>query len=173
MRVTECLKILGLIEDSWRDEHAMDRGTAVHAATAYDDEGDLDERSVTAEIAPYLAGYRKWRREMPCEVVGKPETTVTNEALGIHGTLDRCIKLNGATYIVDIKTGAPAPWHRWQIALYRLLWALQEKQPTPLGAALYLANDGTYRWAEYTDRKDPDRARALVIAAHIVKECKS
>lgn len=171
MRVTELLKSVGLIDDSRRDERAMERGTAVHMATAFDDEGDLDEQSVTAEVAPYLDGYRKWRREMGAEIVGKPEQKVADLALGIEGTLDRLVKFNGNLYVVDLKTGSPAPWHRWQVALYRLLWALQEKQPTPLGAALYLDGDSSYKWVEFVDRKDPDRARALIIAAQILREC--
>jgi hypothetical protein len=167
---------LGLIDDSWRDEHAMDRGTAVHLATQFYDEGDLDEASVSAEVRPYLDAYRKWRREMPeFEIARKPELKVANPGLDITGTLDRIVAKpkNNWLIVVDIKTGAPAPWHRWQIALYRLLYALQEGGGTPLGAALYLSADGTYKWIEYKDRTDPDRARALIAAAHIKKECES
>jgi RecB family exonuclease len=107
-------------------------------------------------------------------LVEKPEYKLENEALGLRGTADRVMEAgNHWRYIIDIKTGSPAPWHRWQIALYRLLYSLQHKYGTPLGAALYLSSDGTYRYVEHKDRKDPDRARALVTAAHILKECRA
>ena len=58
---------LGLQTDYELMERKRQIGTAVHIATQLDDEGYLVEASVDPLVAPYLAGWRKFRSEMAPE----------------------------------------------------------------------------------------------------------
>lgn len=119
-RVTEIIAAAGLMP-KWNggDPYAaMERGTAVHLATAYDDEGDLDEASITPEIWPYIEAYRRFRQESGVHILAI-EREVRDETVGYVGHYDRLVRFNGADWVLDLKTGAPAPWHAIQLAAYR------------------------------------------------------
>lgn len=171
LRVTQILKTCGLIDDEWSSEEAMLRGTYVHEACALDNAGRLNDETLDPIIAPYVQSYRVWLVEMEPELLATEEE-VRYEAMGYLGHLDLRIRLRGRHIVVDLKTGGPAPWHRFQLALYALAWAAQNpEQPLPGRAALYLSKDGARpTFVEFTDRKDFDRAKALVTVAYIKQE---
>ena len=81
LRVTQAIKLCGLIDAAWSDQYAMDRGTAIHEATALDDKGDLDESTVDPAVKPYLDGWRLFRREMEPQFL-TIEEKVRNEPMG-------------------------------------------------------------------------------------------
>jgi len=61
--VTTILKAEGFIDTTWFDDWNRDKGTAVHLACHYDDQGCLDEDTIDPVIVPYLDGWRKFKRE--------------------------------------------------------------------------------------------------------------
>jgi hypothetical protein len=120
VHVTEAIRLAGLMGDtSHFNDYARDRGTAVHLLTQLDDEGDLDESSVDPALAPYLVGWRKFKAEF------KPKWSMIEASLEHHaypfcGRLDRFGTLApGFLSVVDIKSGAKAPWHRVQLSAYQ------------------------------------------------------
>ncbi len=168
MRVTECLKLLGFLDDMWSTQDALDRGTALHLLAQFDNEGTLDPESVDDRLLPKLEGWRKFKREKRVRVI-ESEFKVDFEALGMTGTPDCLIEMDGQIWIADIKSGATSGWHRWQVALYALLWSLKTGKATPKRCVVYL-HENDYRLTLFEDRRDVERAKALITAAHIRKE---
>jgi len=166
VRCTEILKVLGFIDDTWLTEEGRDKGSAIHLLTELDDQNDLLESSVDPRLAPKLEGWRKFKREKKPEMLGIELKVEFGDATG---TLDRLCKIDGVLYILDLKSGQTAGWHRWQVAIYALLWATMTGNPYPRRAVVYL-RDGDYRWEQFEDRRDPERAKALITAAHIKQE---
>ena len=116
MRVTEALTLAGLIDPTWYAAGAAQRGTAVHAATALDDLGDLDETSVDPIVAPYLESWRKLRDQMGWKF-RRSEIEVELRRGTLVGHVDRLF----GNVVLDVKSGSPEPWHAIQTALYASL----------------------------------------------------
>jgi hypothetical protein len=95
----------------------MDRGTALHVATEYDDEGTLDESSVDPNAAPHLCGWRRFKRESGIEILAREQFFYCDD-LDYAGQIDVDCALNGVTGILDIKTGQRYRWHAVQLAAY-------------------------------------------------------
>jgi len=142
--VTRILQLCGFIDDRWYTEYGRWRGSAVHRATHYFDEGDIDRRTLDPVIKPFVADWKAFReatRFMPVEI----EQPVFEPTYGYCGTPDRIgffalsdlakffswekVKgLLGKTepaaepnVIVDIKAypGGQVPWWvRYQLAGY-------------------------------------------------------
>lgn len=155
--VTELLKDVGLIDSTFFNHYAAQRGTAVHSACHYLDENDLDRSTVSDEIAPYLEGYEKFKKEsgMTFDIIEKP---LYSSVYRLKGRPDR---VNTKPAIVlDLKTGIPQEWHKWQLALYHILAFPASVIGKRFG--LYLNNNGGYRLEEYRDRHDFNVASAAV-----------
>lgn len=80
-------------------------GTAVHKACELDDLGDLEEALLDPALAPYLAGWRKFRREHASEwdLIEQP---LFNPSLRYAGTPDRIGRVDGVLAVVDIKSSS-------------------------------------------------------------------
>lgn len=123
-------------------EAKADLGRRIHAATEFDDDGDLDEASVEADVAPYLAAYRRFRAESGAQVVAN-ERMVYEPIYRYAGTLDRVMVIDRAKWLIDIKSCVTTPLSAGpQTAAY--LRALQDPTVQRRGA-LRLRPDGTYR----------------------------
>jgi len=134
-------------------EFALKRGSAVHLAAQYDDEGLLDEGSVGPFITPYLGAYRRFRRESGFE----PEfieQMVYSERYDFAGMLDRIGRLNARRILLDIKSGDPEGWHALQLAGYELGAEECLGLPGLPRFGLYLRRDGSYRLLPYTSPLD-------------------
>jgi hypothetical protein len=167
LRVTEALTLAGLVDAQWFTEASSARGTAVHAACALDDAGDLDESTVHPAVAPYLSGWRRFRAEMQPEIL-TIEEGVRHEPYRYRGTLDRRMKLRGIEGVGDIKTGAPLASHPIQLAAYALTF------DRPLARwGIYLREDGSYRIEECRDRRDFDVWKAVITVANFIQEHKA
>lgn len=172
MRVSAWLDLVGLKKGWIPDQFYFQRGTDVHSAAEMDDLGFPSAAEEQEYIRPYLDGWRKFKAEMKPEIL--PGKGISDLAIEEHlesatydltGTCDRRVVLRGHR-VLEIKCGEPAPWHRWQVALYRLLWSLQNAgQATPLGVAVYLDGKGNFKIpkeAWFDDRRDVERAKSII-----------
>lgn len=119
--VTQILEGVGIIDyshiPSSTREMALERGRIVHRVTQLDDEGDLDESTVDEAIVPYLGSWRRFRADtgfVPNEV----ERRGHHQRFRYAGTRDRVGPMNGAAWLVDIKTNDAPEWVRMQTAAY-------------------------------------------------------
>lgn len=132
-------------------EAKRELGRQVHYACQLDDEGDLDEDSVTEEIEPYLQAWRLFLRESGAKVLHN-ERRVFEPMLQYAGTLDNVLLLNGHKWLVDKKTAIAVPMAAGpQTAAY--LRALGDTSVTHR-AAVRLRPDGTYRFDPLTGTDD-------------------
>ena len=115
--VTEILKSVGLIETTFYTEEARRRGSAVHSACEYWDQGDLDEDSVDPAIAGYLQSYIKFRQVSGFQDPEWIEMPLMSKCGSYAGTPDRVL-ISRPRILLDIKTGPHQYWHKWQGALY-------------------------------------------------------
>jgi len=120
--VTTVIRESGMMDGAeFFTESARLRGTAVHAACHYLDEGDLDES--WAERNEQLAGYlRAWQR-FKVEARFQPKLIEhrVSSPLGYAGTLDRTGILGASEVVnalIDLKTGPHQRWHAIQSAAY-------------------------------------------------------
>lgn len=132
-------------------EAAKERGTNVHLATQYFDEGDLDEATVSAQVRPYLEGWKRF--VLDCEPNWRAiEQPLYHPGLRYAGTPDRFgeITLKGQRIDcqVDIKTALDA----------HPVWSVQTMAynhaagcPNARRFTCQLRPDGTYRLLEWAD----------------------
>jgi hypothetical protein len=133
--LTSTIQEAGLIRSS--GSYYMDRGSKIHLATQYWDEGVLDEETVDPQIQGYLDSWKQFRKDQhytPIEI----EYKISNPILLVASTVDRIP-------LLDIKSGGPEPWHILQIAfqwktLLDTFWDMQEYLKTPMD--VYLDPDG-------------------------------
>ena len=144
--VTQVIRAAGLMGDtSHYTDEARDRGTAIHLALEYFDQGNLDEDALDPMLRPYLDAYRCFCRDY------QPTWTLVeamryDSTLRYAGTIDRAGRLKGEKYpyVVDIKSGGPASWHGIQTAAYKLLVRADLDSPIVARAGLYVKPDGRY-----------------------------
>jgi len=92
--VTTILKAEGFINTAYYDDWSRDRGSMIHLATAYDDQGELDEETLDPVIIPYLEAWRRFRKEsgfIPEQI----EPPMMSTAYKYAGTPDRIGDLPG------------------------------------------------------------------------------
>lgn len=162
--VTTVLKETRMIDYSMIPQDVLQaaaaRGTAVHQALAYLDDGELDEDSLDPELTGYLIAYQRFSVEAgftPTLV----EHRVWNRQWMYAGTLDRTGTIGAALVILDFKTGLVLPGHALQLAAY--LMCLPEPRRFRR-IALKLSGDGSYRVHEFPG-KDLRRDFDLFLAA--------
>jgi len=162
--VTARLTAAGLVDTTYYTADGCARGHQVHRATLDVDLGTFDPANWPADVLSRVRGYRLflddyrprwWRREQP---VASPRyaTGGTPDAVGYLTDAPRHLT------VIDVKGGAPAPWHALQTACYALLL----EAPTARRFALYLLDTGTYRLVPHRSAVDIARAERLMIANH-------
>ncbi len=156
--VTQILRAAGLIDDQWFTDESCIRGSYVAKATHYYDQGDLAVETVDPIIKPYLDAWIRFREESKIEVLASEER-VYHSIYRYAGTLDRRARWRGKEMIIDIKTGAESDWHELQTAGY----AMTFNRSIATGA-VYLKNDGAYRFVQH----DLVRPRDVFLAAIII-----
>lgn len=122
------LKEVGNDADAIRDA-AGERGTTVHTLTEQYDAG-LEVSLIAADGRVQFSmqewamfeRYVNFRQRFPLEILAT-ETQIISEHFGEAGTIDRVVKLNGKTMIIDIKTSNQLYPHYWlQLAAYKRMW---------------------------------------------------
>lgn len=151
--VTQVLEAAGLYPD-WSKvapdvmERAKALGTAVHLATYYCDDNDLDVGRLDEELIPYVEAWVAFREDSGFDV-RQAEVVAYNEIYQYAGTIDRVGMFNGAMSIVEIKTGVFAAVVGPQTAAHSLLLGEGYER-----FAVLLRPDGTYRLTGLTDPND-------------------
>lgn len=135
-------------------EHARQRGTAVHAACHYLDDGDLNWDTVAQEIDPYLRAWERFKADTGV-VINETEHPRYHATLGFAGTPDRVVTIGGKKGILDLKTYRPDDVAGVQLAAYSYLsFGPQPSFDVPKRWGLWLKDDGKYSLTEYDDRGD-------------------
>lgn len=121
------LKNNGQDSDNIRDR-AAERGTAVHNLTeAYDRGEEVSLLSADGRLAFKMSEWAMLERYIDFCTRFKPEVmqceqNYVSPELGWAGTVDRIIRMNGKTYLIDIKTSNAIYQTYWlQLAAYRRL----------------------------------------------------
>ncbi|MGH9437125.1 MAG: hypothetical protein ACRD22_04325 [Terriglobia bacterium] len=122
--VTQALKEAGLIDTTWYTDEARLRGKAVHAATQFLDEDDLDWDTVAPKYLGYVRAWEQFRRDSGFRISRDSQDRLFLEyrlyhpVFGYCGTLDRLGTIGSGAYLIDLKTGDPDEWHGYQLAGY-------------------------------------------------------
>ena len=112
--VSEILKGMGFIP-AYRDDGglAVNYGTIVHKTLELLDNNALE--SFDPAIEPLVKKYVEWKKNF-----GIYEMSVEKQCCceTYAGCLDRLAYLENDIVVIDIKTGNPYSWHKWQLAGY-------------------------------------------------------
>jgi len=149
LSVTQIIKEAGLIDTQWFTEHGRERGSAIHKACQYLDEGTLDLASLDPAIEGYVRAYDNWRRASHVEGVEYIECPLADPLGRYRGTPDRVLVARPRV-VVDIKTGGYQPWVALQLAAY------VNMLPDPYSyrrMALHLTVNGDYSVTEFPKAK--------------------
>lgn len=125
---------------------ACERGTAVHLACEFMDQGDLDESTIDPKIVGYVDAWRRFTDDK------KPQWTEI-EKLGYHpfgyaGAWDRGGLIDGEDCTIDIKTALQShPVWDLQLAAYNML----RQKPSAKRMTVQLRKDGTYKVIVWND----------------------
>lgn len=118
--VTQLLERHGLVNTEWFTDEARARGTAVHAAIHYLDEGTLDWDSVDPRIKGYLCAYERFVYETQFESYIS-ERPLASAKYHYAGTLDRLGWLHKLLTLIDFKSGKHVAANEIQLEFYRRL----------------------------------------------------
>ena len=169
--VTQVLSDVGIIDHSMIPagdrERYLQRGKDVHAATHYDDEGDLDDSALQEDLSGYLLAWRKFRADTAF-------TPNLIEYRGFHekyryaGTLDRSGTWDArGRILLDLKTGELLWWVALQLAAYGGFF----KSPASFRrVGVELHGDGTYRVQEFPCKDFQADFAVFLSALHIYNE---
>lgn len=148
--VTACLQECGLIDFSMIPRHILDaaaeRGTAVHAACHYLDDGDLDWDTLDPRYRGYVEAWERFRHDWQFEPL-LVEHMIWSPHYRYAGRMDRVGTLprkDGGhdLVILDFKTGDWVKGYRYQMAAYN--GALDEPRKYRR-LPLQLCDNGEYR----------------------------
>jgi len=148
--VTGLMGDFGIVNTEWYGYQARVRGTHVHKATEYYDEGDLNYEALDPIVKPFVDAYIKFSKESGV-TLEHSELRMYDHLNWYAGTLDRTGFINGKRILFDIKTGTMPNWVHIQLAAYKRLLECHERRlgiykPVMEFYALQLRKDGTYRF---------------------------
>lgn len=164
--ITQMLHITGHIDDRFYTEESSARGVAVHDLTAHYDLGALDPSTLVSSYKGYVLAHVAAMHALRPEFLSVEEPDA-HPYFRFAGRPDRVAKIFSVKSIVEIKTGAPEPWHALQTALQAILVAWRGSLPPHLHQrlAVYEKASGRFNVQHHRDRKDFDTAM------RIIKEC--
>lgn len=166
--VTTILSHEGLYPDfEFVDRWYAERGSLVHLATHYLDNGTLDRESLDSEILPFIESYEKFKEVYRFQVE-ESEIRLYNETYWFCGTADKVGKIlwNGQVReaLIDLKCGQPEWGYQFQLAGYSFAKGLHY---STLRLGVYLKKDGSLpQVIEYTDTNDFSIFHAATILYH-------
>lgn len=165
--VTQVLKETGLIKTDFFTTQGQDRGSIVHLACQWLDEGTLDRSSIDPAIEGYIKAYESFLE------VYKPkwqsiEKPLANSLLGFAGTPDR---IESKDEIFDIKTGSPIKATEYQLSAYHVLAYGSGYMSHKKHFGLYLMSTGKFALKATSNlERDWNVFRAALTVYHAKKE---
>lgn len=162
VHVTAAIKEAGLCGAGYYTDAARDRGTAVHLACQYYDEGTLDPDTVSDEIRPYLDAYVAFKVALNPEY-SAIESFLFEPLRGYCGTADRVTR-KPYLGVWDIKSGSAEPWHALQTAAYlsMLMEPMRYRR-----FSVYLSQDATYKVQEHPQKEYSSDLTVFISALNI------
>lgn len=142
-------------------------GSAVHHATALDDQGVLDMDTVDDALVSYLEAWRRYRAETGF-VPDVVEQLVHHPSLGYCGTLDRIGHTRHLVTLLDVKTADPStgldagPQTAAYLEAYRACTPNHGLPARVQRCSVHLSDDGRYRVVPHTNRRDFDVFKAAL-----------
>ncbi len=170
--ITTVIEACGLVDYSMLSQEDLafyqDRGTALHQATWFLDEGDLDEDGVDKDTLPRLKAWRKFRRDLTFRTL-LIEKRMYDPIYGFAGTPDRVVEFpDGRRGVIELKTGAIQKAVALQTAAQVKL--VREKNETTLRRlAVHLKADGEYSVREFHTRDYPADLSVFLSALSVYK----
>lgn len=162
--VTQLLERAGYISDVFYARGAAERGQAVHQLCADFDLGVFtDPATVTSSHKGYLLAYAAALAVLQ-PTWEQIEVAHINQVYRFGGRPDRVGRYAGAQVIVELKSGAPEPYHQIQTALHDILLGdlpIMVRQRF----GLYVKATGRFRLVPMADRRDYDKARDVLTMA--------
>lgn len=151
--VTTVLEHHGHIKKGFYPPDAAVKGTRFHlACDEFDLSGEVPEVLSDDFTAPRVKAYSQFLSDTK----SKPlllESPVTDSIC--VGVVDRVVDWGGRLAVIDLKSGAPAPWHRYQTSAYAHLVSHYYGINVDLWGALHCDRNGRYRWSKHGDVTDP------------------
>jgi len=148
--VTEIIDHFGLINAYSKNKEAAIRGQYIHKAAEFLFEHRLNWSSLDERILGYIQSLEKWIT-LTGFVAERCEVQLYHPELLYAGTFDVTGHMpNGSTFICDIKSGEPQPWHGIQLAAYLLMLGGYRKR----GGIYLRANGAVAKFKEYRARDD-------------------
>ena len=157
--VTQILREIGFVDDTYFTEDSAARGIAVHKATELYDLGTLDEDSLDPRLVDYLEGWKRFRNEtgfFPTSIEGRGWSK-----FGYVGTFDRVgVTDNGSIVLLDIKSSMYVPdWIGLQLGGY--IQIITEKGmiykpfiPYEEIWSVHLSSGGLFKIERWDDRRN-------------------
>ena len=163
--VTTVLKAEGFYNAKVFTDGSASRGTQVHLLTQQIDEGSTTLKSCSLHpLYAYALAWDKFLNDTGATILFC-EVMVGGTDQGCAGTVDRIARIRGQEYVLDIKSGAPMPWHAIQLAGYKYLLGKPLRR-----MCVYLKDTGKYRANECKDRYDDTVWKAALISYRWKKE---
>lgn len=149
--ITTVIDALGLVDFSAIPQSDLEfykaRGTALHQAAWFSDDGDLNEETIDPVVRPRLDAWQKFRRDLPFEIVASEERRF-DRAYGYAGTPDRLVKFrDGSRGVIELKSGPLQPAVAIQLAAQCNLFEVQGGRLKRY--AVHLRSDGAYSLKEF------------------------
>ena len=169
MRLERVTDILGGELDLYYgySEYYAERGSDVHTAIRLFTENDINEAGFTAEVLEYLECYRRAVADRKI-IIAHSEVRRYHKLYRYTGAMDAIATVDGVQGIIDFKSGLPAGWHKWQLALYAELVKHEFPGVKPARWNLYLrpgAFDGLgYKLVRQDGKSDLTEALTLLSA---------
>ncbi|MEO6326057.1 MAG: PD-(D/E)XK nuclease family protein [Thermoanaerobaculia bacterium] len=144
-------------------DHHRDRGTFVHQACEFDDDGGVDDATLDPVIRPHLEAWRRFKKEHRVVVLAI-ELMVASLIHGFAGRFDRIIWFEGALWLIDLKSGQPSKLTAGpQTSAYQVGYLETFGLWIPNRAALWLKRDGTYAFTPHRDENDFTRFNQALV----------
>jgi hypothetical protein len=151
-----------------------DLGSAIHEACDWINRGGSFTN--TPEVAPYLAQYGAALYQKGIEILGS-ERYVVNTDIGVGGTYDSLVEIDGERGPLDVKSGKEKPSQRLQLAVLSMGQyhgeAGMEAEPMPelsgVGFILLLKPDGYELVRHEITDEDREHVVHLVETYHRIK----
>lgn len=138
-RLTRLIESFGLIKHK-ATEGYLQRGSAIHLALQYYDEGDLDEEALDPQIRPWFDAYKQFREDTGFKPV-RIEKKAHNDQHLFATIVDRTGTINGSEVLLELKSGSKSDWWGLQLAGQQI--ALQQEFKKRY--ALELSKEGKYK----------------------------